>query len=845
MAGHSDRLKAALADRYAIERELGAGGMATVYLARDLKHDRLVAVKVLDPELAASLGAERFLREIQVTAKLNHPHILPLYDSGEARGFLYYVMPFVEGESLADKIAREKQLSIKEAVQITREVAEALAQAHSYGLVHRDIKPQNILMAGGHAIVADFGIASAVSQAGGEKLTKTGTTVGTPAYMSPEQGMGSDRLDGRSDIYSLGCVLFEMLCGQVPFTGTTPQQVIARHSMDHVPPPHIMRDTIPDTLEEIILRAMAKLPADRYRTAYDMAEALGQVDVTTAVHRVSPTLEMRARRRRRRRVLVGAAAAIGVIALAGAAWALFGGRGARSRGPTGGLDLKRIAVLYFEDLSPDSSLGPTADGLTEGLIEELARVPTLSVVSRNGVAPWRSSEISRDSVARVLGAGTLVVGSVEPSGRNDLRVTARLVEGASGGDVGHRASLVFPRDAVVSARDSVARDVSRILREWLGQEVALRESRASTSSSTAWTLMQQGEKARKRGEERLAQGDTETAASAARDADSLLAEAERADPAWPEPLVVRGHVAYLRARALSERSQRADLLLQGLGHAGRALQHAPGDAAALELRGTLRYAAWRLGIDPYYLAGTLDPARRAALLDSAYSDLQAAVRADPMLASAYATLSQLAYDRKDLVAAALAARSAYDADAFLRNADFILSRLFFVSYDLAQFTEARRACDEGARRFPKDYRFVQCQLWMMTTPGAETDVAHAWHLAAKIDSLAPAPRRPFFERLAQIAVGGVVGRAGMPDSARRVFERARTDDPKIDPEKDLPGYEAAMRAVIGDAEGAITLLKPYVATHPDHSFVRGGTLHWWWRALERHREFQSLLRVRR
>jgi len=833
-----ERLKPALADRYAVERELGSGGMARVYLARDVKHDRPVAVKVLNPELAASLGAERFLREIQVTAKLNHPHILPLYDSGEAGGFLYYVMPFVEGESLADQIARDKQLSIKEAVQIAREVAEALAQAHSYGLVHRDIKPQNILMSGGHAIVADFGIATAVSQAGGEKLTQTGTTVGTPAYMSPEQGMGSDRLDGRSDIYSLGCVLFEMLVGQVPFTGTTPQQVIARHSMDHVPPPHIMRDTIPEDLEEVILRSMAKLPADRYRTAFEMAEALGAVDTATAVHRISPTLDGRARRRRWRRILLPAGVSLVAIITLGVAWALFGGRRAVPRSPAGGLDVKRVAVLYFDDLSPDSSLGATADGLTEGLIQELARVPTLSVVSRNGAAAWRRPDVTRDSIARALGTGTIVVGSVEPSGRTSLQVTTRLIDGASGADAGHRATFVFPRGAVVSARDSVARDVARTLREWLGQEVELRESRAGTSSAAAWTLVQQAERLRKLGEERLARADTAAAVSAVRKSDSLLAGAEQADAQWPDPVVLRGQVVYLQQRAVSDRRQRTDLLQRGLAHADRALALAPGDAAALELRGTLRYAIWRLNPQ-------LEAHPRAALLDSAYDDLQAAVRADPTLASAYATLSQLDYDRQDVVAAALAARSAYDADAYLRDADRILTRLFYVNYDIAQFSEARRWCDEGTRRFPRDYRFVLCQLWMQTTPGAETDIAQAWRLAATLDSLAPASQRPFLQHQSQLLVGAAIGRAGLRDSATRVFERARTDDPRIDPEQDLVGYEAAMRAVIGDADGAITLLKRYVATHPDHSFRRGGMLHWWWRDLERHPQFQELLRTTR
>src|SRR6185295_15514190 len=215
----ADRLASALADRYDVERQVGQGGMATVYLARDLKHQRRVAIKVLRPELSASLGGDRFLREIRVAANLQHPNILGLYDSGEAEGLLYYVMPFVEGESLRDRLTKEQQLPLHDALQIVREAAEALQYAHEHQIVHRDIKPENILLLGGHALVADFGIARAVSSAGGDKLTQTGMAVGTPHYMSPEQALGSDHLDGRSDEYSLGCVAYEMLVGQPPFQG--------------------------------------------------------------------------------------------------------------------------------------------------------------------------------------------------------------------------------------------------------------------------------------------------------------------------------------------------------------------------------------------------------------------------------------------------------------------------------------------------------------------------------------------------------------------------------------------------------------------------------------------------
>src|SRR2546429_1779154 len=248
--------------------------MATVYLARDLKHGRLVAIRVLRPEIAAALGPERFLREIEVAARLTHPHILPLHDSGQAGGFLFYVMPYIEGESLRDRLEREGQLPVEEALRVTREVASALSYAHSHDVVHRDIKPENILLSGGEAVVADFGIARAITQAAGNKLTETGIPVGTPAYMSPEQASGAVPIDGRSDVYSLACVLYEMLVGEPPYTGPTAQVVIAKRFTDPVPSVRRLRDTIPPTMDAAITKALAKATTDPFGTAAQVGEAL-------------------------------------------------------------------------------------------------------------------------------------------------------------------------------------------------------------------------------------------------------------------------------------------------------------------------------------------------------------------------------------------------------------------------------------------------------------------------------------------------------------------------------------------------------------------------------------------
>ena len=274
MSDQLARLAAALADRYRIDRELGAGGMATVYLAEDLKHNRKVAVKVLKPELAVAIGAERFLAEIKTTANLQHPHILALHDSGEVNGTVFYVMPYVEGESLRDRLDREKQLPIDDALRIAGEVADALQYAHERGVIHRDIKPENILLQRGHAVVADFGIALAASKTGGTRMTETGMSLGTPTYMSPEQAMGAREVDARTDVYSLGCVLYEMLAGEPPFVGPTAQSIVAKVITESPKSLTGQRRTVPPHVDATVQTALEKLAADRFATAAAFAESL-------------------------------------------------------------------------------------------------------------------------------------------------------------------------------------------------------------------------------------------------------------------------------------------------------------------------------------------------------------------------------------------------------------------------------------------------------------------------------------------------------------------------------------------------------------------------------------------
>ncbi|HKY97556.1 MAG TPA: serine/threonine-protein kinase, partial [Gemmatimonadaceae bacterium] len=276
-----DKLREALAGSYSIDRELGRGGMATVYLAQDAKHDRVVALKVLHPDLAASLGPDRFLREIKLAARLNHPHILPLFDSGEAAGFLYYVMPYVEGESLREKLDREQQLAIEEAVHHGRAIASALDYAHRQGIVHRDIKPENVMLYEGEAMVMDFGIAKAVSAAGSETLTQTGMMVGTPAYVSPEQAAGETNLDGKSDQYSLAVVVYEMITGERPFAGATPQAIMAKRFSETPRPLRAIRSSVPESVEKAVSRAMSTDGQARYSTTAQFGQALASGSMAT------------------------------------------------------------------------------------------------------------------------------------------------------------------------------------------------------------------------------------------------------------------------------------------------------------------------------------------------------------------------------------------------------------------------------------------------------------------------------------------------------------------------------------------------------------------------------------
>jgi serine/threonine-protein kinase len=459
MADQIDRLRAAFAGRYDIEREIGAGGMATVYLARDPKHDRQVAIKVLRPELAAALGPDRFPREIKIVAQLQHPHVLPLYDSGELQGFLYYVMPYVSGESLRTRLDRESQLPIQDAVRILREVADALSYAHSHGILHRDIKPDNVMLSGRHAMVMDFGVAKAVSDAGGETLTTVGVAVGTPQYMSPEQATGQTNLDARSDIYALGILGFELLAGKAPFTGQTAQAILSAQVLETPPPVTQLRASVPQALSDLLARCLAKQPADRWQTADELVHQLegivtpsgGITPTTTRPIRALDAQSGPAAPGRKWLIAVGAVVLVAVLGL-GAKTLLAGGA---LPGP------ERMAVLPIQDISGADE--QFVDAMHDQLNVALGQTEGLSVVARSAMLGYKTAPKPMSEIAATLNIGAILEGTVFRTG-DRMRINVQLVEPRS---VQQLWSNSYEIDVsnVLGAQDSVVRLIAAGVRQ--------------------------------------------------------------------------------------------------------------------------------------------------------------------------------------------------------------------------------------------------------------------------------------------------------------------------------------------------------------------------------------------
>ena len=706
MADPRDRLQSGLADRYRIERELGRGGMATVFLALDLRHKRLVALKVLHPELAQALGPERFQREIETVARLQHPHILTVHDSGETVGQLWFTMPFVEGESLRDRLRRDQQLPVEVALRIATDAARALEYAHDHGVVHRDIKPENLLLTkDGSTLVADFGIARALS-AGDDRLTETGLSVGTPAYMSPEQAAGDRTLDARTDVYALGAVLYEMLAGEPPFTGPTAQAIIAKRFSGEVPRVRHVRPSVPESVEQAVLRALAPVPADRFASAAEFARAL---QPTVIAPTTSPTDQLAPARgsatgrvpgRARRQVPVAAMALVlGVLIGLGV---LFAWRRSHPGGDDERGGVKRVAVLPFENLG-DSSDAYFADGLSDDVRGKLSQIAGLAVIARASSNEYRHTSKAPQEIARELGAEYLLTATVRwekhPDGTSRVRVSPELVRIQPGAvpttkwQQGFDAALtdVFKVQADIASEVSEALDVA--LSDSTRRELAVKP----TQNLDAYDAYLRGKEIRS-GE--IAPGVLHAAEAEFQRAtalDSTFAAAW-ADLATTHILLFRtGGMQIRDAQAAGREVERATALGPGLPDVraakGRYQEVVRGDVAGAlrEYEAGLRAAPNRGDLLSLVSGAEATLGRSAAAL----SHLEQATRLDP---------------RSPGVAAGL-------------------SGMYF---DLRRYAEARAALDRARALRPSSLSLIYTQALLHAVEGDLAGARHALQLAHQV-----------------------------------------------------------------------------------------------------------------
>jgi serine/threonine-protein kinase len=793
-----------LAGRYSIERELGRGATATVYLARDINTETPVAVKVLRDELALSAAADRFLREIRYTAALQHPHIVPLVDAGRHDDTLFLVLRYMDGDTLRVRLTREKQLPVSDAVRIARTIARALDYAHTHGLIHRDVKPENILFnASGEACLGDFGIARALERAIAATTTSSGIVRGTPAYMSPEQASGATDYDGRSDVYSLGCVLYEMLAGIPAFVGPSVESIIAQRFAHPPRELRAYRPMVSETLDAVVSRALAREPADRYRTAGEFDEALGRTGDVTSIHKGSARATSVVSRKR---WIWGGAGIVAAAALA----LLFIAPG---NPPPTLPDLGRIAVLDFEDQSADRSLGYLATGLTAGLIHELSGFSALTVVSRNAVRAYRDRAIPLDSIVAAFKLGSLVEGSVQQS--NDrLRVRVQLVDAHSHSSI-ESATIERPIGELFMLEDDLAHQVASLLRRRIGVELRVREMVAGTRNAKARELVYRAD--RMRDDAALGAESADTAELAVgiaslRSADSLLAAAEKADRRWIDPTIARGWVALEIGKRRSG-AARVEAFGRAEMHANRALTRDSGSAAALELRGTILHAeAARLSLRDRDFADRLERAER---------DLKRALAVDPSRATARGTLALVYLARGNVVEGARQAQTALAMDTYLKDAQTILLGLYINNLMSGASDGAWQWCLRGATDFPRDARFLQCQLTLLAEDQSRApDPPRAWRLVMQADSLDPPPRaratgRTWLPIYREMMAAIVSARAGHRDSALSVLQRAHRavdGDPTLT--TDLEYEEAYLQLILGDREEATRLLQRYLAERP-------------------------------
>jgi serine/threonine-protein kinase len=792
-----------LADRYELIREVGRGGMATVFLARDLKHGRDVAVKIMRPELAASVGRERFLREIGIAAQLRHPNIVPLFDSGDADGLLYYVMPYEKGHSLRQRLARDHRLPVEEALRILRDVCDALACAHQGGIVHRDIKPDNILLTGRRALVSDFGVARAVTAAAEDTLTTAGGAPGTPAYMAPERFQGGAHVDERGDVYALGVMAFEMLVGERPLG--TDRTTSGNEGGDGSVHGRVLtsRPDVPPALADVIARCLAARPEDRYRDAGEMLAALEALGVLP----------------RRRPVFVRRWAPWPVLAAvlmlaAGVGGLLWVVNPRRSGAPASAAP--RLAVLVFRH-GTNPELEPLAMGLTDNLIGALGDVPGLVVRSLQAVMPYRDSLTPPDVLGRQLDVSWLVAGRLYLVGSQRI-ASVQLTEARTGRLIA-RTEAAAGAGQDVALIEAVVTRVATMLRERVGDEVRVQDWRAGTRSDAAFAAVHRAHQERREANRLAALRDVPGAWLRLRRADATLDSASRADPRWPEPLIERARVALNTASMLFGSGHSVDsvpgVLAQGISHARAALAMAPGAHRAGELLGMLL-------VD----AAKRDPDSSSAAVRRAEAErvLREVSEADTTLVDALSVLSTMHYARGEYEQAYVLAERAYRADAFHADPQVVLSGLFTYGFEADEDAEASRWCAQYEARFPEDWYGGYCRLTLMMWAAGEAPHADtALAIAARATAAAPRVIRQSVGAQLHTLAAGVLARAGAAGQARRVLADVAATlaaDPGAGREpfgSVLLEIRVGVRQRLGERDSAAVLLRQLVRLHPEQA----------------------------
>jgi serine/threonine-protein kinase len=838
-----DRLNEALSDHYRLEEEIGRGGMAVVFRARDLRHDRDVAFKVLLPEIAAVLGPARFLREVELAAGLTHPVILPIFDSGQVGDLLYFVMPYIDGESLADRIRREGKIPQDEALSIARELTDGLQYAHDAGVVHRDIKPGNVLLSDRHAWIADFGVALPIGPDAAEHLTRTGLAIGTPAYMSPEQAAGDRTIDGRTDIYALACVLYEMLSGQVPFDGPTPQAMLVRRLTQEPAPVRSLNRAVSPGVERALAKAMARQPEERFQTATEFGDALevGGSLFGGGLGSIGRRFGHRARARiLPHPILVPLLAMLLVGSVAAFAWLLTTGdapgpgstvAGSSETGPPS----VSVAVLLPRTPAPDDDLSGYGEALTDELIRRLGAIDGLDTRSLRAVLPFESTSTPPDSIGRALGVEFLVESSLLGS-PDSLRFNLSLVDAATGAvlDEGRHEAA---RGEVLSLVDSVTSEVAFSLRQRLGGEFRVRELQAETDDEEAWRLVRQAETNRQRAIDAAALGGENRVRAIAMldESDQLLARASGLDPAWSEPHVQSGWNSLERALVEGDEArifgpEDTELLAAAVAASDEALYRDSISAEAMALRGTALHGLTNL---------ESDPDRRAGLDREAASWLERAIATDAEQIDALVALANHARFHQGESERALALlRRAYESDRWLTAAEVHASAITELSTDVAEYDEAWERVLEGRRRWPDNFEFPALGLIVLASNGSDVDAA--WAVADTVAEMVALDRADPYRLLMDVQVACVIARAGLADSARMVLEKteaAAASDMELE---SFLAYDLAHAWLVhGDTSRAMDWLEVDIAANPGSRALRGTEA--WFQPLHGTPRFEALV----